>query len=177
MVKVISGIYKGRNLITPKSDTKPTKGSVKEAIFSSLGENIKNSSVLDLFSGSGAFGIEALSRGASKCIFNDLGKEQYQILNKNISNLGISNKEIYNLDYKVLLNKLDLKFDIVFIDPPYKMNCYKEIINILLNKNMLNDNSIIILESNHSLDLDVSDIFNIKEKKYGYTIITILYKI
>lgn len=177
MVKVITGIYKGRNLLTPKEDTKPTKGSVKEAIFSSLNNNIKNAAVLDLFSGSGAFGIEALSRGASFCIFNDLGKEQYQILNQNINNLHISNAKIYNLDYKVLLDKLDLKFDIVFIDPPYKMDVYNEIIDILLNKDMLNDNSIIILESNHNLDLKYDNLFNIKEKKYGYTVVTILYKL
>ena len=80
MVKVVAGKYKGRNLNTPDVNTKPTKGSVKEAIFSSLSFNIQDAMVLDLFAGSGAFGIEALSRGAAFCFFNDLGKIQYKII-------------------------------------------------------------------------------------------------
>ena len=135
MVKVIAGIYKGRNLNTPDVNTKPTKGSVKEAIFSSLSLKIKDAIVLDLFAGSGAFGIEALSRGAKYCFFNDLGKEQFKIITKNIASCGIKNAAISSLDYRKSLQNLNeiLKsFDIVFVDPPYAMDCYDEIINYLL---------------------------------------------
>jgi 16S rRNA (guanine(966)-N(2))-methyltransferase RsmD len=181
MVKVVAGKYKGRNLNTPDVNTKPTKGSVKEAIFSSLSFNIQDAMVLDLFAGSGAFGIEALSRGAQFCFFNDLGKLQYKIISNNISNLGIKNAAISSLDYKLALNNLkEIKktFDIVFVDPPYAMDCYQEIIDFLLNNEMLNEDAILVLESNKELDLEkFTSLFNIKVKKYGYTIVSILKKI
>ena len=181
MVKVVAGKYKGRNLNTPDVNTKPTKGSVKEAIFSSLSFNIQDAMVLDLFAGSGAFGIEALSRGAAFCFFNDLGKIQYKIISNNISNLGIKNAAISSLDYKLALNNLKeikKKFDIVFVDPPYAMDCYQEIVDFLLNNEMLNEDAILILESNKELDLEkYLSTFNIKIKKYGYTIVSILKRI
>ena len=169
MVKVIAGIYKGRNLNTPDVNTKPTKGSVKEAIFSSLTPNLRDAMVLDLFAGSGAFGIEALSRGANFCFFNDLGKEQNKVISKNISSLGIKNAAISMQDYKKTLQNLsEIKktFDIVFVDPPYAMDVYEEIVDFLLNKEMLNENAILVLESNKELKLEqYEDIFNIKIKK------------
>ena len=178
MVKVISGIYKGRNLNTPDVNTKPTKGSVKEAIFSSLTYKLRDAMVLDLFAGSGAFGIEALSRGGSFCFFNDLGKEQYKIISKNISNLGIKNAAVSSLDYKKSLqnlNEIQKSFDIIFVDPPYAMDCYHEILDYLIKNKMLNENAALVLESNKDLDLDkYSELFDIKIKKYGYTIVSIL---
>lgn len=178
MVKVISGIYKGRNLNTPDVNTKPTKGSVKEAIFSSLTPNLRDAMVLDLFAGSGAFGIEALSRGASFCFFNDLGKEQNKIINKNISSLGIKNAAISMLDFQKSLqnlNEIKKSFDIVFVDPPYAMDVYEQIVDYLLENKMLNESAILVLESNKELKLDKYDeLFNIKVKKYGYTIVSIL---
>lgn len=177
MVKVISGIYKGRNLLTPEKNTKPTKGSVKEAIFSSIGLSVNDAIVLDLFSGSGAFGIEALSRGAKHCIFNDIGREQQKILRNNIMSLKITNYELFNFDYNILLNSLnkDKKIDIVFVDPPYLFEKYAEIVEFFIKNNLLNSKGIIVLESNHFLDLDnYNEFFEIKVKKYGYTIVSVL---
>ena len=178
MVKVISGIYKGRNLNTPDVNTKPTKGSVKEAIFSSLTFKLKDALVLDLFAGSGAFGIEALSRGAKFCFFNDLGKEQQKIISKNLSALGIKNAALSMLDYKKCLQNLkeiQKSFDIIFIDPPYIMDCYSEILDYLIENSMLNEQAALVLESNKELDLlKYEQSFDIKIKKYGYTIVSIL---
>lgn len=178
MVKVISGIYKGRNLLTPVSDTKPTKGSVKEAIFSAITPYLRNANILDLFAGSGAFGIEALSRGGAYCVFNDLGKEQKQVLTKNITALDIKNAKILNDDYQKTLqnlNKIGLRYNIVFVDPPYAMDCYELILDTLESLDLLNEEAVIVLESNHSLDLSkYLERYNIKEKKYGYTIVNIL---
>lgn len=178
MVKVIAGIYKGRNLNTPDVNTKPTKGSVKEAIFSSLTPNLADAMVLDLFAGSGAFGIEALSRGAKFCFFNDLGKEQNKIIIKNITTLGIKNAAVSMQDYKKTLqnlNEIKKTFDIIFVDPPYAMDVYDEIMNFLVEQNMLNDKAIVVLESNKELKLSkYESLFDIKIKKYGYTIISLL---
>ena len=178
MVKVIAGIYKGRNLNTPDVNTKPTKGSVKEAIFSSLTYKLRDAMILDLFAGSGAFGIEALSRGGAFCFFNDLGKEQYKIITKNIQTCGIKNAAVSCIDYKKALqnlNEIQKSFDIIFVDPPYAMDCYHEILDYLLENKMLNENAALVLESNKDLELEkYEDLFDIKIKKYGYTIVSIL---
>jgi len=178
-MRVVGGLYRHRELLMPKGEaTRPTKDMVKEAFFSAINFYIHNSVTLDLFAGSGALGIEALSRGAKECYFIDKDNEAIKCINKNIFNLKINNAHVINLDYveaiKSLANK-KIKFDLLLIDPPYKMNNYQEIIDTLNEYSLINDNGIIVLESDNELTIN-GTYKKIKNYKYGRTFITILWK-
>ena len=145
---------------------------VKESLFAMIQNNIKDSMVLDLFAGSGQLGIEAISNGANTCYFIDNNKEVIKVLNKNISNLNIkSNSKVLLSDWKKSLNEFynqNLKFDLIFVDPPYDYNVYEKILAKVSELSLLNENGLIILE--HS-NLKFKDTYNnlslYKEKKYG----------
>ena len=172
-MKVISGSLKGRNIVGYNIyGTRPTMDRVKESIFSMIQDRICNSAVLDLFSGSGNYGIEAISNGASIVFFNDKNRECIRIIRKNLENFNILNKsKILNLDYlKCLeyLNKNSLKFDLVFLDPPYKFDCLNEILIFLVKNKLLNSNSYVIVELvNNNLEDKYGRLLKIKEKYYG----------
>ena len=177
MIRIIAGTYRSRKLLTPKDEnkTRPTKDMVRGAIFSALGD-ISGSTTLDLFAGSGALSFEALSRGTTNAYINDLDKEAYEVIRENAKNLGVT-PIILNKDYKAVLSTLDTKFDIVFLDPPYALDVYNEVINELLDKELLNKYATLVLESNHTLDIKRKAEFSkIKEYKYGYTFVTILWR-
>lgn len=172
-MKVISGTLKGRNIQGYNIDgTRPTMDRVKESLFATIQNDIKNAIVLDLFAGSGQLGIEAISNGANTCYFIDNNKEVIKILTQNISNLNIKqNSKIILSDWKKSLNEFasqNIKFDIIFVDPPYDYNVYEKILEKVSNLNLLNKNGIIILE--HS-NLKFKDTYNnltlYKSKKYG----------
>ena len=181
-MKVISGLLKGRTIEGYNIDgTRPTMDRVKESLFGMIQNNIKNSTVLDLFAGSGQLGIEAISNGASLCYFIDNNKEVIKILNRNINNLNITDKsKVILSDWKKTLNELSnqgIKFDLIFVDPPYDYNVYEKILDKVSNLNLLNENGLIILE--HA-NLKFKDTYNnltlYKEKRYGNKSVNI-YKI
>ena len=150
-MKVITGLLKGRNILGYNIDgTRPTMDRVKMSIFSMINDHINNTIVLDLFSGSGNYGIEAISEGASLVYFNDYNKECIKVINKNINNFNIKNKSIIlNMDYQKCLKYLkdnNIKLDLVFLDPPYKEHIIESIINFLLDNNLLNQKAYIIAE-------------------------------
>ena len=175
MIRIVAGKYRHRVLKFPSLETtRPTKDVVREALFSSLGEKIYNASILDLFSGSGSLAIEAISRGAKKGICVDKDKQSVNIIKDNIRTLGIDNISIINDDYKNALSNFDEKFDIIFLDPPYKMDVYQEILDNVMSLNLLNDFGIIVMESDHELSLINSYSFKLKTYKYGKSYITIL---
>lgn len=164
-MRVISGKYKGRILQGFDIDgTRPTQDRVKESVFSTIQNKIEGSICLDLFAGSGSLGIEALSNGATFCYFSDNNKIVLDILKKNLDN--IDNYKIINKDYKQTLIELkDKKFDIIFLDPPYKLNLINSCIETILNNNMLNEKGIIICE--YELESLNCDLKVIKDKQYG----------
>ena len=172
-MRVISGTLKGRNILGFNIDgTRPTMDRVKESLFSTIQDYLKDSIVLDLFAGSGNLGIEAISNGAKHAYFIDNNKEAIKILNNNITNLNIKNNTTVILsDWKKYLNNCannNLKFDLIFVDPPYEYDVYEKILNKVSELNLLNDNGLIILE--HA-NLKFRDKYNnlvlYKEKKYG----------
>ena len=120
-MKIISGKYKGRNLDGHNLDgTRPTMERVKESLFAIIQNHLDNAIVLDLFSGSGNLGIEALSEGASYAYLVDFNKKAAITIKNNLNNIGINEAEVINLDYKKALNYLkDKKMDLIFLDPPY----------------------------------------------------------
>ena len=176
-MRVISGKYKGKKLEGFNIEgTRPTMDRVKESLYGSIQNYVKNSIVLDLFAGSGSLGIEALSNGAIFCYFCDNSKEAIKILNKNLVN--IDNVFIYNKDYKEALKDLknkQIKLDIIFIDPPYKLNLINDSIQKILEYDLLNKNGIIVCE--YENEIIECNLELIKEKRYGTTFIKIYKKI
>ena len=172
-MKVISGTLKGRNIEGYNIDgTRPTMDRVKESLFAMIQNNIKDSVVLDLFAGSGQLGIEAISNGATISYFIDNNKEVINILNKNISNLNIKqNSKVILSDWKKALNDFGekgLKFDLIFVDPPYNYDVYEKILEKVSTLNLLNDNGLIILEHyNLKFKESYNNLTLYKEKKYG----------
>ena len=172
-MKVISGILKGRNIEGYNNiGTRPTMDRVKESLFATIQNNLKNSLVLDLFAGSGQLGIEAISNGANLCYFIDNNKEVIQVLNKNITSLNIkSHSKVILSDWKKAINefsKQNIQFDLIFVDPPYDYNVYEKILDKVSNLNLLTENGLIILEhSNLTFKESYNNLTLYKEKKYG----------
>ena len=172
-MKVISGTLKGRNIIGYDIvGTRPTMDRVKESVFGMIQNNLKDSIVLDLFAGSGQLGIEAISNGAKLCYFTDNNSEVIKILNENINKLNIKDKtKVILTDWKKFLNECNtknLKFDLIFVDPPYDYDVYEKILEKVSNLDLLNDNGLIILEhANLSLKDRYNNLTLYKERNYG----------
>lgn len=177
MLRIRGGKYLHRVIEQPDmSITRPTKDSAKEGIFNSLG-SLLGLSFLDLFSGSGQMAIEAISRGAEKVVANDINRSAYNIIQGNLKKLGINEIKTYNLDYKNCLKKLsenNEKFDIVFLDPPYKMIVDENFINELLSYNIMNEDFRIVIETDYELDEELFNSFSVKKLKYGRSLMYVL---
>ena len=181
-MKVISGYLKGRNIDGYMVETtRPTMARVKESMFASIQNNIDSSIVLDLFCGSGSLGIESISMGAEKCYFVDNNKNIIKYLNKNINNLNINNKSIIvEKDYKDALlyfKNNNIKFDIILVDAPYKMEVMEEVV-ILINKyDLISNDGLVVLEYSFDKLKDKYDNLElVKFKKYSDKYISIYRK-
>lgn len=179
-MRIISGKYKGRSVEGYDIDgTRPTMDRVKESLFAILQNKIIDSVCLDLFAGSGNLGLEALSNGAKECYFVDNNKIAIEKIKKNIASIKVEEKNniIYN-DFKKAIeqfNKDNIKFDLIFLDPPYKDNLINLAINSINENNILNKDGYIACEFENE-SIDVMDYSVIKEKKYGSKKIIILKK-
>ena len=172
-MRIVGGKYRHRLIDYPDdmAHTRPTKDRIREAIFSALGD-ISGSLVLDLYAGSGAMGLEALSRGAKHCAFVDVSTLAIKTVKNNITSLKISEEE-YQLIKDKDVNALSLfknnhqKFDVVFLDPPYEQGQYQEIVALLSEYDLLNDNYVIVIEANRDVDLENIEYQKKKEYHYG----------
>lgn len=173
-MRVISGKLRGTKLYTLEGlETRPTLDRVKESLFNIINFDIKNSTFLDLFAGSGAIGIEAASRGAKKVIMCEKSKQACSIINKNLEKTRLADEvTLYNMDFeKCIESKLNEKIDIIFLDPPYKSDYAYKATKLMLEKNIITSNTVIILETD--IEQIVENQFenlNLKEinkKKYG----------
>ena len=172
-MRIISGNARGTKLETLEGqDTRPTLDRVKEALFSIIQNYIYEAKVLDLFSGSGALALESLSRGASSAICCDSSKKAIEIIKQNTKKTHLEDKtKIINKDYKQCLNELEnIKFDIIFLDPPYKENYWISAIKIIMEKNLLTNDGIIVFETDRE-ESELNEIENyasIKDlRRYG----------
>ena len=151
MVRIITGTKKGRKLVTLEGDaTRPTSERIKGAIFSSIQFDIENRRVLDLFAGSGQLGFEALSRGAESVTFVDSERDAMDIVKRNARDLDFFDKCKYSVaDYRNYIRKASGrdKFDLVFIDPPYAMECCVDAAERLAEAELIIPGAIIVLES------------------------------
>ena len=178
-MRIISGKYRGKKIdMVGLDSTRETQDKIRGAIFNSIYPYMDNKKIgLDLFSGSGSMGIEAISRGLECCYFNDLNIEAYKTTKKNIESCKIDSYKLYNLDYKECLNELkNTKFDCIFLDPPYKLEVISDIIAYIIENNMLNPNGLIICEYEYNFDVNFDVLDIIKEKSYGYKNVKIYLK-
>lgn len=178
-MRIISGYLKGKKIILPKDKkTRPLKDMVKESIFNILIHSnkidfqIESSEILDLFSGSGSFGLECISRGAKSVHFNEIYIEALEVLKKNIDILDCSDKsniieeDCFNV--KNTFKNFNKKFDLIFIDPPFKEERVNFLIESLINLKMLKPNGVMIVHRNKKNNEILTDKFNIVETRdYG----------
>lgn len=173
-MRVDSGIFKGRRLLENKFEhIRPTTDKVRQALFTKLQFFLPNKRVLDLFCGTGALGIEALSRGASEVVFVDKDARSASMTRENLKNLGVKSKVI-RCDAVKFVESCEEKFDLIILDPPYKSGLYEKIVPKLFP--LLEEDGVIVCEH------DKKDVFNYSpfviydEKRYGNTVLTYLCK-
>lgn len=173
-MRVIGGLARGTKLYTLEGqNTRPTLDRVKESLFNIIQSDVQDSIFLDLFAGSGAIGLEAVSRGAKKAILCDYSKDAIEIIKKNTQKTHLEEKiEIYQMSYeKLLKTKINEKLDIIYIDPPYKTDFAYEAVKILLERNLVDESSIIIVETDQEGKIE-KQMENLKvqivdKRKYG----------
>ena len=171
IMRVISGKYKGKNIVGYDIEgTRPTQDRVKESLFAIIQEDILEGVCLDLFSGSGNLGIEALSNGASECYFVDNNTKCIDVIKKNLT--GIDNGIVLNKDYNdalIYFKDNIIKFDLIFLDPPYGLNCLDDVLTKIVEYNILENDGLVICEYEFdNFKEKYNDLELIKEKKYGY---------
>ena len=187
-MRIISGSFKGKKILDPKDiKTRPLKDLTKESIFNimihskKLKINLENSIILDLFSGIGSFGIECLSRNVKKVIFVENYNGVLPLLKRNLENLNL-NEKFSVLEYDIyegnIFSKLENKFDIIFLDPPYKDKNLDKLLIEINNHKILNKNGIIIIHRHKNEQDIIPKVFQIvDQKKYGISKITFLTKL
>ncbi len=189
-MRIISGICKGVTIYGPEDKKiRPLKDMVRESIFNFLIHSnkvsfqIENSTILDLYSGTGSFGLECLSRMARKTIFIEKNQEAIKILKKNLRKLKMDDKaQILSEDVLKILNKdnitaynwiFDLKFDLIFCDPPFKNPSIKNLVKTIVEKKILKKSSIVIIHRHKSTSEKLEEYLEIiDERVYGLSKIT-----
>ncbi len=172
-MKISSGKYKYRNIELPKG-IRPTTGKVREAVISMVMPWLDGALVMDMFAGSGALGLESLSRGAAHCYFCESSRANSKVLISNIAECEAGEcSTVYNSDYQAAISRLGslgLTLDVVFMDPPYEeLSYYEKGMNMLQDEGLLDEGSLVVAE--HLYDNKLSDTYGflhrIKEKRYG----------
>jgi len=173
-VRVIAGKAKGRPLkAVPGQNTRPTTDKVKEAIFSMIGPYFDGGNGLDLFAGSGGLGLEAWSRGMDRIVFIDKDKQSVDTLHANIDFVKAANDvEVYRNDAKraiKVLAKRNMQFDLVFLDPPYKMIDMHEWMVDFHEQQMLTKDAVIVIEHDAKVIYpdEISNFIQVKHSNYG----------
>lgn len=177
MIKITSGKYRSRVLEVPSYLEVPSKSIVRTGMMNALSLYMEGAVVLDLFGGSGALGIEALSRGAKFAYISELELEGVKTIQRNLSTLKESNAMVIHGDYESVLNNYTEKYDIVFLDPPYKMKeVYKEVPEYLLKNDRLTEHAIVVLEYEGEIETPKECFSRVKEYHYGRTKVLIMWR-
>lgn len=176
-MRVITGTARGRKLKEPKDyDVRPTTDMVKESIFNIIQFDLEGRRILDLFSGTGQLGIEALSRGAAFCDFVDSGRESYRLTCDNVDSTGLAGRaKIHFTDAVSFIKGTAEKYGVVFIDPPYDTELLEKSLKIINQIDILERNGIIICESRAEKDMpDMVEPYYLKKSyRYGKIKITV----
>lgn len=179
-MRVVSGSAKGRPLKSvPGSGTRPTTDKVKEAVFSMIGPYFEGGAVLDLFAGTGGLGIEALSRGMESAVFVDMEPKSIDTIRANLKATNLEAKaQVYRNEAGRALSALEKRgrvFDLVFLDPPYRLKHGDELMLSMVEKGMLQEDAIIVLEheSNYAYPEEIPGFYRLRQAVYGETTISI----
>ncbi len=178
-MRVISGQARGLKLASPEGlDTRPTTDRVKESMFNIIMPYLPARNILDLFSGSGALGIEALSRSCENGVFVESDRSALTVLKQNLEkSRQLPKAEIVPIDAFTYLSRANVKFDIIFLDPPYNKGLLTQAVNEIAEKALLADGGIIVAESEAGGEVPPNDDFDIlKSAKYGKTTVFVLGK-
>ncbi|MGM9969502.1 MAG: 16S rRNA (guanine(966)-N(2))-methyltransferase RsmD [Anaeroplasma sp.] len=167
-MRIVAGRYRHRIIeMTNLETTRETQDKVRMAIYNMIGPYFDGGVCLDLFAGSGAMGIEAISRGMKKLYLNDINSDALNVCKRNCNSLGIKDVFFSNLDYIDFMEKCSICFDLIILDPPYKMNNVNEILS--LSENVLSDDGIIVFEMGIETcyPSETEKLILIKDKTYG----------
>lgn len=178
-MRIVAGKYRHREIIYPNDveHIRPTKDRIREALFSALGP-LDNLYILDLYAGSGAMGIEALSRGAKEATFVDNNKIAIKTIKDNIASLKIDNADVLFMnDFEALelFKNQNKKFDLIILDPPYKKGQYIEVIKYIMDNKLINNHARIVTEADYEIDFSSLTLEKRKEYRYGEIIINVLH--
>lgn len=181
-MRIIGGKHRGRVLTEFKGEAiRPTADRVKESVFNILSREIAGARVLDLFCGSGALGLECISRGAKEAVFNDCSKDSVAVLTANIKKLGEGEVcTVRALDYLACLSALQGKFDIVFLDPPYRFDYGVKAAEEIARRGLLAEDGVIVYERDKPFEESAAKNFGLHvadERKYGKTYVSFLRKL
>jgi 16S rRNA (guanine966-N2)-methyltransferase len=175
-MRIISGIAKGRKILSPEGmNTRPTLDRIKQSIFNIIQNRLEGAKALDVFAGTGSLGLEAVSRGAAECYLMDKGESTFKYLKQNVENLDFKDKcKCFNIDSYAGLKELGSKgltFDLIFIDPPYLKEMIPPAVDIIKEKSLLASDGLIVAKIDSSERLytgnEVIELFD--HRKYGNT--------
>lgn len=173
-MRIISGKYRGLKLCGFEGrDIRPTADRIKESLFNILKDSVVCSAALDLFCGSGALGLECLSRGAEFVCFNDNSPASIAVLTQNLKKIPSENNyAVSRLDYAAFLKNTDRKFDIIFIDPPYASEAGIDALKIIGENALLKSGGVAVYERDRKFVGEIKGLKAVDERKYGITYLT-----
>ncbi len=176
-MRVISGLRRGLKLKAPEGlGTRPTTDRVKESVFNLIQFHFPCDSVLDLFAGSGALGIEALSRGAAHCVFVDADRTAAALVRENLQSARFeAQASVVQQQAEGYLSSCTTAFSVIFLDPPYNKGMLSPVLSLIQERNLLTEDGIIVVETERSGEVVPDTAFSVKKSvAYGKTVITIL---
>ena len=169
-MRVIAGKYRGKRLSAPKGDNvRPTTDRIKETVFNILQFKIAGARCLDLFAGTGALGIECLSRGADYVLFSDKSPESVSFINENLKGID-GNYKVVTGDFLGVLRTLGDKMDIIFVDPPYNSKLGQIAVEYIIEKDLIKEDGVIYYEHGDEIEFTPPKGYKTRTKKMGYTI-------
>ena len=181
-MRIIGGKYRSRTLAGFEGENvRPTSDRAREALFNILALKLYGARVLDLFTGSGALGLESLSRGAKEVVFNDCAKESVAIVKKNLTTLKIpvngAEAKVLQADYLDCLSREREQFDLIFIDPPYRFDYGKKALEKIAEKDLLTESGIAVYERDLPFEGEIVGLEKYDERKYGKAYLTFFRKV
>ena len=176
-MRIIGGKYRSRVLAEfSGEDVRPTSDRAKESLFNILALKMQGARVLDLFAGSGSLGLESLSRGAKEVVFNDFSKDSLAIVKNNLTALKIpvngEEAKVTQSDYLSCISVMRGKFDIIFLDPPYRFDYGQKALEMIAQRGLLSENGIAVYERDRAFEGEIDGLEKYDERKYGKTFIT-----
>lgn len=176
-MRIIAGVAKGRLLDTPREGTRPMTGRARESLFSILARRLEGASVLDLYAGSGSLGLEALSRGACEAIFVERERGATAVLAANIERVGLGGR-VKTTDVVSYLRSAHARFDLVFVDPPYRDDDVGVLATLQLLDRVLEPSGMVVMQRQARSSVGLPDFLcRVDERRYGDAVITMMERV